>query len=486
MTSTNHHFEVPPDPSLMEDIGATSFTVAEAIVELVANSLDARPEDGRRLRIDIDVTPGAITVIDDAGGMGLERLKEAVRLGVKMDALENSARKRKGMFGLGMKTASASLGRRWSVVTRPIDGQVEYEVDFDLEEYSRRRGEGHFDWGVDIHERRPPEGGPLGEREHGTAIVVTRLRERDPMAGTVLALLGSAYSPHIAAGDRFFVKGAEALPPAYDFVSGSRQDFELPVDDAGTKMIRGWVALDKRTHNSVDYGFNVYRESQLIEAWNKDWFPPHLMTSRIIGEVHLDFVRVNFSKKGVETQDLDWKLATALMKDFLKPVVRASRDMSRGKNETKYAKAVDGLNVAMGKAPAIGVLTPDDEGDPGTTASGAGATTPRQDILVRSNTLLLADGEVSLSCVVEDFSSDQTPWDYIYDEPTRALQAVLNANSRLFQHVRDEKFLGMLAIADSMTRFLVEEKRFPAARAREIRDRWMYLALSEDSQKAAS
>jgi hypothetical protein len=48
-------FDISPDPTLMEDIGATSFSVADAIVELVANSVDARVggrearDRGRRL-----------------------------------------------------------------------------------------------------------------------------------------------------------------------------------------------------------------------------------------------------------------------------------------------------------------------------------------------------------------------------------------------------------------------------------------------------
>jgi hypothetical protein len=403
-----------------------------------------------------------------------------------MDVLGGSSGRRKGKFGLGMKTASASLGRQWTVLTRPVGSAQEYEVSFDLEAYSRRRGEGHFDWGIDILERTRTSDASLGDRPHGTAIVIRKLRERDPMVGTVLTFLGRAYSPHIEAGDRFFVNGAEATPPVHDFVPDSLQNFELKLDDAGAKVIRGWVALDKQTHNGIDYGFNLYREDQLIETWNKDWFPAHLMTSRIMGEAHLDFAEVNFHKKGFETQDLDWKLATGMMKEYLKPVVRASREMSRGRNETKYAKAVDGLNIAMGKAPAVGMLTTDGDTAVPEDATSTSKVSTGGEVEVRANTLMLADGEVSLSCVLEDFSSDQTPWDYIYDRPTRALQAVLNGNSRLFQQVSDQKFLGMLAIADSVTRFLVEEQRFPAARAREIRDRWLYIALSEGGERKAA
>jgi hypothetical protein len=45
-----------------------------------------------------------------------------------------------------------------------------------------------------------------------------------------------------------------------------------------------------------------------VESWNKDWFKVHLMTSRIIGEVHLDFVQANFHKQGFEKTTPEWKL----------------------------------------------------------------------------------------------------------------------------------------------------------------------------------
>ncbi|MFC6734466.1 ATP-binding protein [Haladaptatus sp. GCM10025893] len=64
----------------MEDIGAASFTVAEAIVELVANSMDAQVE-GTDIEVDIYIDPSEIRVIDNAKGMNGDVLAQAVRLG---------------------------------------------------------------------------------------------------------------------------------------------------------------------------------------------------------------------------------------------------------------------------------------------------------------------------------------------------------------------------------------------------------------------
>jgi hypothetical protein len=470
----SHRFEVPPDPSLMEDIGATSFTVAQAVVELVANSIDARVDDDSPMTVEVVVSPSEIAIVDDASGMDLNTLAEAVRLGVKMDAIRGATRARKGMFGLGLKTAAASLGSYWSVTTRPTEGNAEFVVEFDLAEYKRSSGMRKFPWAVEIEERKPHANGPLGDREHGTAVIIRNLRGRNPMAGPVLEALGSAYKPHLQRGDAIIVNGDAATPPEYAFIDGTRKEIDLTLGPTSEYQITGWVALDRQTHNRGDYGFNLYRQEQLVEAWNKDWFPAHLMTSRIIGEANLDFVDVNFNKKGFQTQTPEWKLAVEAMKEFLKPIVRASREVSRGRNDRgKYARAVEGLNAAMGNAPLLGGATITDEPLP----EGDDANVPDTGIGVQPKVLNLADGQVHLSYVVEEFSSEQTPWDYLFDEAAGELQAVLNANSRLFSVVKDEKFLGTLAIADSVTRFLVDRKQLSAADAREIRDRWMYVAL---------
>jgi hypothetical protein len=473
-------YKIHPDPSLMEDIGATSFTVAEAIVELVANSVDARLED-QRLEVEVSVSPGEIRVVDNAKGMPQEILAEAVRLGVKMDQVTGNTKSRKGMFGLGMKTACASLGRYWEVVTRPVGGSKEYVVAFDLAEWRQQAGNRSFEWEIAIEER-PPSAGPLGDRSHGTAVIIRELHQKSPLEGPVLAKLGQAYKPHIEEGDRFLVNGNEAKPRVYDYVEESKVEIDVTFGPDDNYHVTGWVALDKQVHNDADYGFNLYREGQLVEAWNKDWFRPHLMTSRIMGEAHLNFVPVNFNKKGFQTQSVEWRLALKEMTEVLKPVVRASREMSRGqKDKGRFARATSGLQTAMGKAPLVGGFG-EEESEQAPSAENDVQTTERDtgdSVEVEPNVLVIEGEKVRLTYIVDDFESDQTPWDYIYDENAQELQAVVNAQSRLFEKVKDEAFLGMLALADCVTSFLIRERAFEFVRAREIRDRWLYVSLGE-------
>jgi hypothetical protein len=74
--------------------------------------------------------------------------------------------------------------------------------------------------------------------------------------------------------------------------------------------------------------------------------------------------------------------------------------------------------------------------------------------------------------------SPEIPWDYIYDRRRSELQSILNQASPLFLRVTDTEFVATLALADSVARFLTEQRGFAPATARKIRDRWLFAALS--------
>jgi hypothetical protein len=471
----------------MEDIGAASFTVAEAIVELVANSMDAKVEDSP-IEIDILIDPKEIRVVDDARGMERDVLAQAIRLGVKMEHDNESPGGRKGMFGLGMKTACASLGQLWSVTTRPIEGDKEYHVEFDLREWSGQAGDSEFEWSIEIEERDPDEDGVLGRRDHGTAIVVKELRDYNPLAGPVLEKLGRAYKGHLEGEDTIKVNGDKARPPEYDFIEGSKVEIDTTCGDDDEHRIYGWVALDKKTHNDDYFGLNLYRKGQLIEAWNKDWFKVHLMTSRIIGEIHLDFVPPNFYKRGFERQSDEWKLATKTMKEVLEPVVKASREASRGKDKNKFRKAARGLQKAMGNTDA-GPGEPDeddsdddedsttDDDDEGRDDGGTDDEEDEEDVQVDAKTIVVNGVDIQLSYEMAEIPDEQLPWDYIYDETTDELQAIVNTGSRLLAESNDHEILGTLALADCVASFLADEMKYDPADARQIRNRWLYRTI---------
>ena len=474
----------------MEDIGATSFTLAEAVVELVANSIDARryDQDGAPipLTVNIDVQSESVSVVDDGKGMVEDVLVQAVRLGVKMDDILGK-QKRKGMYGLGLKTAAASIGRYWSILTRPVEGDKDYFLEFNLERYAKSKTNSVSDWVIEVESRARTKDSVLENRKSGTAVVIKKLRDTSPMAGSVTKLLGDAYKPHLAAGDTIEVNGEPANPTDYTFLKDSREEFDEKCGTEGQWRIHGWVALDSKTHNNGEYGFNLYREKQLIETWDKSWFRAHLMTSRIIGEAHIDYMPVNFNKQGFKTQSEEWICTKEHMRQYLGPVVAASGAASRGRGDaTKHQRAVEGMKKALrGISPVTGIVdgeAPEQGADSQSSNGDGGAPT------VTYEKIVIRGHEVYPSYEITAWGSEITPWDYVYEDfdndKRTDVRASLNSASLLYIKIKDPTELCLIAVADCITRYLVERRSLDPREARELRDQWIHAALISKQAKA--
>src|SRR3989344_8881433 len=90
---------ITPDKSLFPKLGQTGYTVAEALSELIDNSIDARD---KKVNIDImiDKNKGVIIIEDDGSGMDKSIASQSIILG-------NSSKKEGelGKFGIGLKTS---------------------------------------------------------------------------------------------------------------------------------------------------------------------------------------------------------------------------------------------------------------------------------------------------------------------------------------------------------------------------------------------
>ena len=104
---------IPSARRLMESLRDIGYDVAAAVADLVDNSIDA---DAETIRIDVghDREGGWIRIADDGIGMSEKRLDEAMRYGSSRSYGLSDL----GHFGLGLKTASLSQGRRLTVATR--------------------------------------------------------------------------------------------------------------------------------------------------------------------------------------------------------------------------------------------------------------------------------------------------------------------------------------------------------------------------------
>ena len=428
---------------------------------------------------------GRIEVADNAKGMSLSVLKDALRLGVDMDQRTRMRSGRMGTYGLGMKTAAASLGDKWGVITRPHGSSesVEYRSSFDLTEWSSR-GSTSDSWTIGLEEVEVDTTGPLRNSAHGTVIWIEGLRFKNHLPGPYLDHLSRAFAPFLANGHVIAVNDREAQVPVPRLAEGSRKEFEKIIDEQRGWVIRGWVGLDTKTHNDGNYGIHLYRHDQLIELHNQEFFKPHLMTSRILGEAHLDFVPVNFNKVDFSKGTEEWKFAKSAMEELVKPVAEASRIMSRGRHDSsRVTRAVAKLNDAF--AGPTGFVEADDRasGKSEESREGPPDADVTQAIRLRATgrMLTLPHRNVHIDAQVDELASPLVPWDYIYVDENSQLLVVVNQESAAFKKMKDVDFLSCIAVADCISRFLIEREGIDSGKARRVSNEWLHEAVTGQS-----
>ena len=479
-----------PSPRLMETIGATNQKPAEAIGELVANSFDARI-DTEKLSIVVDMRDGKIIVLDNGKGMTSEVLERAVCIAEDMSRYIERSEGAKGHFGMGFKTSCSTLGRYYEIFTRPVGENREYHVGFDISDYSRRPA-GADAWDIVIEDEEPSESSPLGKAEHGTAFVISRLKDKNIIVSAVLSYLGEAFKGHLETGDKIILiddSGTyEAEPKKYNFIKGTRIEINEVFGPNDKYKVTGWMALDSQIHNDGLYGFNIYRHNQLVEKWDKSWFRSHLMTSRIIGEVNMDFLDATFYKQGVQ-QSEDWQFVALHMKEFLKPLVTASNKVSKKGNINKpdeLKKIVTDLNedydCDINEIEGMEFVeeSKDKKEKKGKTGS-TGSINETIKTIVKEKTLILSDEtEVEITYLEKDSPRNiQAPFDYIFseasefDEDRSELQVITFKDHPLWEKKVDKDVIKILATYDAIYRVLVEKLGYDTSDALKIRNQWM-------------
>lgn len=471
-----------PSPRLMETIGATNQTAAEAIGELVANCFDARFE-GAVLDITIRFEKKQISVVDNGKGMTSEVLEKAVCIAEDMSKYIERGEGAKGHFGMGFKTSCATLGNHYDIYTRPSN-EVEFHTSFDIKEYGNRPS-GADAWDVIIEDYKPTKNSPLGNLSHGTAFVISELKNKDILVSAVLDYLGEAFKAHIESGDKITIiddtgEIYSPIPKHYNFVKGTRVEIDEVFGPGGRYHITGWVAIDSQTHNDGLYGFNIYRNKQLVLQFDKSWFRAHLMTSRIIGAVNMDFLDSTFYKQGIQESE-DWKLVKSHMTEYLKPIVSASNYLSQKGNVNKPEEV---KKTAKQLRDEYGVSSTEDVDFEETKPSRSG--TKKQPSIndtiktVVQEKVLILDGEEEIAITYlekEDAGNMQIPFDYIFSSRDEGgleeLQVIVFKNHPLWMKKTDEEVKRILATSDAIYRLLVEKLDYDTPKALKIRNEWL-------------
>lgn len=280
-----------PDPSMWEKM-RQPYSLAEALAELVDNSLAAR-QDNKQCQIDIVVNANKITVTDNGSGMPLSKVKEAMTMGLSNWDTKDGL----GGFGVGLKQAGISLGRMLTIITTGLGDTNKYTVSMDATNFTT--------WTADM----VTEGAEADT--HGTTVVIEKLRmyHGDYAIQRLIADFSRRYAPFILKNNVSIRVGSaknnltKCIASVTEIVKGTVVNFETTID--GHK-IHGYYAIAANPTTKTS-GFDLYRRGRLICNYVKLGYNWHPDFNAITGEIHLDHMPVATNKREFMRESTEWQ-----------------------------------------------------------------------------------------------------------------------------------------------------------------------------------
>ncbi|WP_165070184.1 ATP-binding protein [Marisediminicola senii] len=312
---------------------------------------------------------GIVRVTDNGVGLDKEGLANTLRAGFsgknRFDSL--------GLFGMGFNIATGKLGRTTKVTTVRSSDANALRVTMDLPNVVRSRKfdvpveevakHADFDHGtiVEVSDWWPegdPNSGFIAQLAH-----IPKLQLRQQIGRRYASLLGNGEGPKaririnqelvvpfehcVWSGDRFVERKDWGNIPAriqidtviysqrrclvdgatVDAVSARCLECGSEASRTVEERLRGWVGIQRFDDNNK-FGIDLIRNGRAIRVGEKDAFfnyvddlgesvkeyPTDQQTGRIVGEVHLDHVPVDFTKQDFQRTTEEWQRAVQYLR----------------------------------------------------------------------------------------------------------------------------------------------------------------------------
>ena len=367
---------ITPSARILSVLGDIEFDEWQCVAEFVDNAFDdfaaihrANLDWDEDFRVEIALPSigsykdDQISVADNGRGMTRPSLEQAVRAGWS----GNDQYSKLGLFGMGFNIASARLGRKTTVLTtRAGDSSwsgVEIDLDliqddFEVPDFDVEKEEPHLHGTRVIVERLDPDrarwlaNNPEALRKAlGTVysylldvqgyslfvdgVAVEPRRHCVWSEGRSVTYGSGARTEQIAAVQRInrVLPQAEVCENCGHWQAPSREACEVCNSRALTlrdRRLHGWIGIQRFLHKA-NYGIDFIRNGRKILQNDKrlfSWRNPHDPLSaeeieyptelgqggRIIGEIHLDYVPVNYQKNAFEWSDRSWLSAVEYLR----------------------------------------------------------------------------------------------------------------------------------------------------------------------------
>ena len=349
---------ITPDPRILRMLGEIEITPLQCLCELIDNSIDAftkeeNPENPKifiNLPKEKDINYQPILISDNGCGMDREQLTKSIRAGFSgnngMDTL--------GLFGMGFNIATARLGYRTEITTCRKEDDFMLKATIDLRKMERSM-DYQAPW---VTLPKPID----NSNKHGTEVRIfeikkdflTRLRRKQYLAKELGRIYGRiirdkninlVYESIICRPFSHFrwsnIRTGKNGAPAYIAIDKtiatqkycascfewlSFQDVICPICKeqknviSRDKKVKGWIGL-QCYFDKKEFGIDLIRNGRVIKKNDKtlfDWAdedddeptPEYPLDGqvggRIIGELEIDFIQVDFLKKSFVTETKDW------------------------------------------------------------------------------------------------------------------------------------------------------------------------------------
>lgn len=493
-------YDITPDLSLMPKLGQSGYSTPQAVAELVDNSIDARV-DGELLEVNIKIDKNVISVADNGIGMSEKNLANALTLA------HSNKNDKLGEFGLGLKTACNSLGRRFEVITSPEGKNKQYKVVFDQEEWLS----GKKNWEIDIDSIHAED------KHHYTIVKIDKLAKYwSQLAEVLKSDFEKRFAPFIERGEiRIKVNGKTCNPKKHELIENSRKDFEIIVPGGAAKgnKIYGWYGLLKEGSQKGLYGFHTYRRGRMITTYDKIAIGEHPTISRIIGEIHLDFVPVTHNKKEFEKESEAYIVSVNLLKDEFKELLKEARKKSgqdkitpNVKNELEIWK--DKISEAVVSTPELKYYTSQIDPNTGMVKNNEGdekeIEAEKRDNKENTNTIPQGKSEkerlpkkknenrkkiIKVKGKTFEFEhifsslGQESSWkQYDFDKKLSKLIIYTNIDFPAYLTTKDTVFYAVLHIAESISEVMVKEVGEEISNIQDIKETILRVASNLKAQ----
>ena len=308
--------DITPNPAkTIDSLRYLTYSNETALADIVDNSLDANADN-----VDVIIDTNSITIIDDGYGMDEETLSEAIKLGSNTEK-DNS---KLGRFGMGLVTASISMAKKITVISKPEDGAVKC-VCLDLAKIEKTN-----EWVADMINLPQNEVDQWENRSCGTIVRLDNIdhykyKNIDTLVNKTISHFGEVFRKYIDAGRviRINNKVVSSADPLALSNEGTNILFDEDINHDGNVFHMIIVEVDSKASNiNMDFdtnmrnqGFYVVRNNrQIAHAITIGNFVKHNSTNRFRCEISYasdldDSVGINFTKDKIEiTQSLEDKI----------------------------------------------------------------------------------------------------------------------------------------------------------------------------------